>query len=52
MVLVRIHLKHYVQFWASCCKKDPELLELLEYVQKRAVKLVKEQGNKYYEEEM
>lgn len=52
MVLVRLHLKHYVQFWDPCYKKDLELVELLEHVQKRAVQLIKEVGNKYYVEEM
>lgn len=39
-------------FWASCYNKDLELLELLEHVQKRGMKLIKEQGNKNYEEKM
>jgi len=47
LALVRLHLKYCVQFWASHYMKNTEALE---FVHKRAPKLVRSLEYKFYED--
>ncbi|RMC13031.1 hypothetical protein DUI87_10561 [Hirundo rustica rustica] len=47
LALFRLHLQSCVQFWASQFRKD---VEILEHVQRRAARLLKDLEHNFYEE--